>query len=50
MSVQGRVVFWLGIAMVKDHPVEMIPAVHFEHCVQILSEHLKTSCNFNLSL
>ena len=50
MCVQGRVVFWLGNAMVKDVPVEMIPAVHFEHCVQMLSEHLKTSCNFDLSL
>jgi len=40
MRVQGRIVFWPGSAMVKDHPLEMMPALPFEHCVQFVSEHL----------
>ncbi len=45
--------------MVKDHPIEMIRALPFEHCVNFMSEHIpeevrdlsmKTSCNFDLSL
>ncbi len=59
MCVQGRTVFLPGSAMVKDHPIEMMRALPFEHCVQFMSEHIpeevrhltmKTSCNFDLSL
>ncbi len=45
--------------MVKDHPIEMMRALPFEHCVKFMSEHIpeevrsltmKMSCNFDLSL
>ena len=45
--------------MVKDHPIEMMRALPFEHCVKFLSEGIpeevrdltmKTSCNIDLSL
>ena len=40
LCVQGRTVFWPGSAMVKDHPIEMMRALPFEHCVKYMSEHI----------
>ena len=42
-----------------NHPIEMVHALPFEHCVHFMSEHLseevrhskmKTSCDFDLSV
>ena len=59
MCAQGCTVFWPGSAMVKNHPMKMMRALPFEHCVKFLSEQIpeevrdltmKTSCNFDVSL